>query len=385
MVSRADRSAFAEWWWTVDRLMVAALIVLIVGGIVLSFAASPAVAERYDLDPYHFVKRQAFFVLPALIVLFAVSLLKPREVRRVALIVFVVGLVLLLLTLVFGSEVKGSRRWISLGLISLQPSEIVKPAFVVLTAWLFSESMRRSDIPGNLLATGLLVLFVVPLLLQPDFGQTLLVVTVWGVMFFMAGLTWPWIAALAGLGAAGLVAAYSRNAHFADRIDRFLNPEISDTYQVDRAIRSFIDGGWLGKGPGEGTVKRGLPDSHTDFIFAVAGEEFGIFLCLILLAVFSFIVFRGLVHAYREDNAFIRLASAGLVGLFGVQAAINMAVNVHLIPAKGMTLPFVSYGGSSLVSVAFGMGLLVALTRKRLRVAHESRQMLGRPAIGGGI
>ena len=383
MVSRADRSAFAEWWWTVDRLLVAALVALLVGGVVLSFAASPPVAERYGLDTYHFVKRQVFFAGPALLVLFATSFLTPREVRRVAVIVFGLGLLLLVLTLFVGGEVKGSRRWISIGIFSIQPSEIVKPAFVILAAWLFSENMQRKDVPGNLLAVGLLVAFVAPMVLQPDFGQTLLVAAVWGMMFFMAGLSWPWIATFAGIAASGLVLAYLRYPHFADRIDRFLDPAGSDTYQVDRAIKSFIDGGWLGKGPGEGTVKRGLPDSHTDFIFAVAGEEFGILICLVILAVFAFIVFRGLAHARGQDDAFIRLAIAGLVGLFGVQAAINMAVNVQLLPAKGMTLPFISYGGSSLISVALGMGFLVALTRRRLWAGGQRRRLSGHRMVAG--
>ncbi|HOV05204.1 MAG TPA: putative lipid II flippase FtsW [Kaistiaceae bacterium] len=367
MVSRADRSAFAEWWWTVDRLLVAALAVLLVGGIVLSFAASPPVAERIGLEPYYFVKRQAMYLVPALGILIVTSFLTPRQVRRVALVVFVVSLLLMALTLVVGVEIKGARRWIDFGVMSLQPSEFAKPAFVVIAAWLFAESIDKRDVPGNILSVALLVLFAALLIAQPDFGQTMLVTIVWGAMFFMAGLPWPWIFALAGAGAGGIFTAYLLIPHVAGRIDRFLKPGTGDTFQVDTAIESILKGGWFGRGPGEGTVKRILPDSHTDFIFAVAAEEFGIIVCLFLVFLFAIIVLRGLMHAHQEDNTFIRLATGGLAVLFGIQAAINMAVNLQLMPAKGMTLPFISYGGSSLMSIAFGMGMLLALTRRRLR------------------
>jgi cell division protein FtsW len=375
MMSRAERTIAGEWWWTVDRWLLGALGLLTVSGIVLSLAASPAVAERLGLGLFHFVNRQVFFAFIAVPVLLGISFLTPRQVRRVALLAFAVGWVMLVGTLFFGAEIKGSRRWISIMGVTVQPSELIKPAFVILCAWLFSEGARRRDVPGHLMAIGLLALVVTPLIMQPDFGQTLLVTTVWGALFFLAGLGWMWVVGLTGAGAIGFLTAYTLIPHVAQRINRFLDPESGDTYQVDRAIESFVSGGWFGKGPGEGTVKRVLPDSHTDFVFAVTGEEFGIIACLALLSVFAFIVLRGLSRARREEDLFVRFAVAGLSMLFGLQALINMAVNVHLLPAKGMTLPFISSGGSSLVSLSFGMGLLMALTRDRPRAELVAEEM----------
>jgi len=365
MVSRTDRSLFAQWWWTVDRFLLAGILALMVGGVVLSFAASPPVAERLHLDSYHFVKRQAMFLVPAIGILFGVSLLTPRQIRRIALVILVGGVMAMILTLFVGVEVKGARRWLTLLGMSVQPSEFVKPAFVVIAAFLFAENARRNDIPGNLLAILLLVIVLAVLVAQPDFGQAVLIALVWCALFFMAGLSWLWIAMLSVIGVLGALAAYSLLPHVALRINRFLDPSSGDTYQVDMAIESFIRGGWLGRGPGEGTVKRILPDSHTDFTFAVAAEEFGIIVCIALVIAFAFVVLRGFSHSMRKENAFERLASAGLVVLFGLQSIINMAVNVHLMPAKGMTLPFISYGGSSLLALALGMGFLLALTRRR--------------------
>jgi cell division protein FtsW len=372
MIERDQRTPFGEWWWTVDRLLLAALLTLMLSGIVLSLAASPAVAVRIGLDPFHFFNRHVAFLVPAFIVLLVTSLLSSRGVRRSALIVFAIGIVLMVATLVFGAEVKGSRRWISVIGISVQASEFVKPTFVILIAWLFSESARRPEMPATSIALSGLIVVVALLVLEPDFGQTMLIVMVWGALFFMAGMRMIWVFGLAGAGAAGLFTAYLLVPHVAGRIQRFMDPASGDTFQVDMAMESFTRGGWFGKGPGEGTVKRILPDSHTDFVFAVAAEEFGIVLCLALLALIAFIVIRSLRNAYRSDDLFTRFAAAGLAMLFGVQSAINMAVNVHLIPAKGMTLPFISYGGSSMISMAYGMGMLLALTRQRSQTELES-------------
>jgi cell division protein FtsW len=365
MVSRADRSRFAEWWWTVDKVLLAGFIGLMLGGVILSLAGSPAVAERLGYDSFHFVKRHLLFFFPALAVMIATSFLTPRQVRRVALIVFVISVLAMLATLFIGIEVKGARRWFNLFGVSLQGSEFMKPAFIVIVAWLFSENARRTDVPGNLFALIMLGIVVSLLIAEPDFGQTMLVTISWGAMFFMAGLPWIWIAGLAAAAVGGVFAAYAALPHVAGRIDRFLTPGTGDTFQVDTALESIVRGGWLGRGPGEGTVKRILPDAHTDFIFAVAAEEFGIIVCICLVLVFAVVILRGLSDSLKSDDGFVRLASAGLVCLFGVQSFINMAVNLHLMPAKGMTLPFISYGGSSMIAVAFGMGLLLALTRRR--------------------
>jgi cell division protein FtsW len=365
MVSRAERGRFARWWWTIDKLMLAALAALMLGGIVLSLAASPPVAARLGLDPFHFVNRHVLFLIPAFLVLIAASFLTPRQIRRLAFVVFLVSLALVVATFWLGAEVKGARRWIILLGVNVQPSEFLKPAFVILIAWLFAESSRRPEMPANTMSLGLLLLTVTLLVLQPDFGQSMLIALVWGALFFMAGMRLIWVVGLAGTAAIGIAAAYFTVPHVAQRIKRFLDPTSGDTFQVDTALEAFASGGWFGRGPGEGTVKRILPDSHADFVFAVAAEEFGIALCLVLVALFAFIVVRALAHAFRAQDAFARFAIAGLGMLFGLQSAINMAVNLHLIPAKGMTLPFISYGGSSLISLAYGMGMLLALARER--------------------
>ena len=372
MISRDRRTPLSQWWWTVDRLLLAALTTLILGGIILSLAASPPVATRIGLDPFHFFNRHVLFILPAFFVMICVSFLSPRQVRRSALIMFGISVVLLAATLVFGAEIKGSRRWISILGISIQASEFAKPAFVVLVAWLFSESARRPEMPATSLALGALLLVVALLVLEPDFGQTLLILMVWGTLFFMAGMRMVWVVGLAGAAVAGLFSAYMFVPHVARRIKRFMDPASGDTFQVDMATESFARGSWFGQGPGEGTIKRILPDSHTDFVFAVAAEEFGIILCLALVALFAFIVIRTLRTAYRNEDLFTRFAAAGLAILFGMQSAINMAVNLHLIPAKGMTLPFISYGGSSMISLAYGMGMLLALTRQRSGIELEA-------------
>ncbi|HVY57576.1 MAG TPA: putative lipid II flippase FtsW [Xanthobacteraceae bacterium] len=384
MVSRLERTPFAAWWWTVDRPMLVALLTLMLAGIVLSLAASPPVATRLGLDPFYFANRHVLYLVPALGIMIGVSFLSPRQIRRVALVVFIVSFALLVATLFVGAEVKGARRWIVLFGVNIQPSEFVKPAFVILVSWLFAQSAQRPEMPANSIALALLLLVITPLVLQPDFGQTMLLAFVWGALFFMAGMRILWVLGLGGTAAVGLAGAYVTVPHVARRIKRFIDPSSGDTFNIDTALESFQRGSWFGRGPGEGTVKRILPESHTDFVFAVAAEEFGIALCLVLVALFAFIVLRALVRAMRTDDAFTRFAAAGLAILFGTQSAINMAVNLALIPAKGMTLPFISYGGSSMLSLAYAMGMLLALTRERPRaqiiVTPTEPAMAGSPA-----
>ena len=375
MASRTDRGMIANWWWTIDRWFLAAFLCLMGLGILLSFAASPAVAERIGLDSFHFVTRQIVFMIPALGVMLGVSFLDDRQVRRLALVTLVGALVLMVAVLYIGMEVKGSRRWLHILGVSVQPSEYLKPAFVVICAWLFSQNARQPEIPGNLFAMILLGLVVALLVAQPDVGQTMLIIGTWGAMFFMAGLPWMWIGLLAAAAAGLALMAYTVFPHVAERIDRFISGE-GDTFQVDMGREALLRGGWFGQGPGEGTVKRVLPDSHTDFVFAVAGEEFGIVLCFVILAVFAFVVLRGLSIALRERDDFTRYAIGGLVILFGFQSIINIGVNLQLLPAKGMTLPFISYGGSSLIATALSMGFVLALSRskpeKRLKTGYGS-------------
>lgn len=365
MVSRAQKGRFSDWWWTVDKFLLVAFLALLAGGVVLSLSASPPVAKRLNIDNFHFVKRHIMFLVPALIVLVGTSFMNMRQVRRISAIVLLGAIVALVLVPFIGFSAKGATRWLSIGSFSMQPSEFMKPVFVIITAWLFSENSKQPDIPCNLFAIVLFLLCAGLLIMQPDLGQTTLLAGVWAAMFFLAGLPWIWIAVLGGGGVGSMVLAYFSFSHFAGRIDRFLTGT-GDTFQVDRGLAAINNGGWFGTGPGEGRIKNGLPDSHTDFIFSVAVEEFGILLSMALVSIFVFVVMRGLWHGLKERDRFVQLAVSGLVLQFGFQAMINIGVNLRLLPAKGMTLPFISSGGSSLVAVAFGMGLVLALTRKRV-------------------
>ena len=362
---RTDQSIFGRWWWTVDRWMLAALAVLVGYGIILIMAASPAVAERIGLDTYHFVEHHLAMLVPSLLLMIAVSLLTPRGVRRVALGVFLVALALTAATMVIGVEIKGARRWIHLPGLSIQPSEFLKPAFAVVAAWMFSLQRTSPGFPGNLAAILLYILVVGLLIKQPDLGMACVVSVVWFCQFFLAGLNIGFVVIFIGLGCVGLVGAYHLLPHVHSRIDRFLDPASGDTYQVTRSMEAFANGGLLGTGPGQGTVKMQLPDAHADFIFAVSGEELGLLWTLLLVALFGFIVLRGFSRLLKDSNLFVLLAAAGLLVQFGMQAFINMSSSLHLLPAKGMTLPFVSYGGSSLIALGFGMGMVLALTRRR--------------------
>jgi cell division protein FtsW len=380
MVSRADRSSVAKWWWTIDLYFLGGFIGLMALGIILSFAASPAVAERIGLPQYHFVERQAIFMVPAFLVMIGVSFLDNRQVRRLALLQLAVAILMMILVLFIGVEVKGSRRWLQLLGVSLQPSEFMKPAFVIMSAWLFAERAKHPEIPGNLMAMILFGIVGALLVAQPDLGQTMLVTATWGTMFFMAGLPWLWIVILLGVVASGAFGAYSFFPHVAARIDKFLTGE-GDTFQIDVGYEAMVRGGFFGLGPGEGVSKKILPDSHTDYIFSVAAEEFGLIFCMGIAFLFAFIVLRGLRFALRERDEFTRLAVAGLVASFGFQSIINIGVNVQILPAKGMTLPFISYGGSSLVAMALSMGFVLALTRRRPQANFDIQPRRSSPVL----
>lgn len=366
MFARIDQRPVARWWWTVDRWTLGALVVLIAFGTVMSMAASPAVAERLGYPALHFTERQLVAVPFALAIMFGVSLLPARTVRRAAFVAFAISFALLVLTFVIGAEIKGARRWINLPGFSLQPSEFVKPSFAIVAAWLFAEQKERPGFPGNAISIALFLALVAMLVKQPDLGMAVVVAAVWFAQFFLAGLRLYWVAAGGIAGIAGLVGAYLTLPHVTSRINRFLDPAAGDSYQVNRSIEAFAHGGLWGRGPGEGRVKDVLPDAHADFVFAVAGEEFGVVVCILIVGVFAFIVLRGFSRLLQESNLFVLLAATGLLTQFGLQAIINMASSLHLIPTKGMTLPFLSYGGSSMLALAFGMGMMLALTRRRL-------------------
>jgi cell division protein FtsW len=332
----------------------------------LSLAASPSVAERIGYDGLHFVRRHLAMLPFAIGLMFAVSLQPPQTIRRIAVIGFAVALALLSLTFVIGAEIKGARRWINLPGLSVQPSEFVKPTFAVVAAWLFSEQKLRPRFPGNLICILLFIAVDGMLIKQPDIGMAAVVAIVWFGQFFMSGLQLYWVAAGAVTGLGSFIGAYLYLPHVRSRIDHFLDPSAGDTYQVKRSIEAFASGGLWGKGPGEGTVKDVLPDAHADFVFAVAGEEFGLVVCLVIIGLFAFIVLRGFSRLRQEGDLFVLLAATGLLIQFGLQAVVNMASSLHLIPTKGMTLPFLSYGGSSMLALGLGMGMVLALTRRRL-------------------
>ncbi|MSP20394.1 MAG: cell division protein FtsW [Alphaproteobacteria bacterium] len=377
--SRTDTSVLGRWWWTVDRLTLAAIALLMTVGMILVVAASPAVAVRIGVDSFHFVQRQAMFLVPAIGILLLASLLSPLGVRRVGLLAFIAAVGLMIATLMWGPEVNGAHRWLDIAGVTFQPSELAKPAFAIVTAWLLSLQQRLADWRLGVLSASLLVTMLALLAMQPDYGMAAVVGAVWFGQAFLAGLPLVWAVSSVAAGAGGLSAAYFFEPHVTARIDRFLHPESGENFQVQTALNAFTTGGPFGRGPGEGVVKNVLPDAHTDFIFAVVGEEFGMVACILIAATFAFVVLRGLLRLLREPDYFVLLAGCGLLVQFGLQAAINMSVNLRLLPAKGMTLPFLSYGGSSLLALALGMGLLLALTRRRF-TELEARWLLGNAA-----
>jgi cell division protein FtsW len=363
--ARTNTSPLSQWWWTVDRWLLGCVMVIIAVGILMSYAASPSVAETIGQSTYYFVKRQLMLLPFAIALMIGVSLLNPRQIKLVGICVFTAAFILLFLTLFIGVEIKGARRWIQLAGFSLQPSELIKPSFAVVAAWLFSEQRKREYFKGDYASILLWLMTAGLMVAQPDLGMTFVLSAVWGFQWFLAGLSIFWVSLLAIGGVGLLFSAYHLFPHFASRIDRFLDPSSGDTYQAKRALEAFMNGGFFGTGPGEGTVKDKIPDVHADFVFAAAGEEFGMLICIFIVCLFAFVVLRGLKRLNKENDLFIIIASAGLLVQFGLQAVINMASTLSLMPTKGMTLPFVSYGGSSLLGVALGMGMLLGLTRRR--------------------
>jgi len=363
--SRVDTSIMGRWWWTVDRWLLASLLLIVAVGAILTLAASPPVAARLNLGTYHFALRQFAYLPMALAVMVGVSLMNPIMVRRLATVAFCVFVILTASTHFLGAEIKGAARWVSFAGFSIQPSEFLKPTFAVVAAWMFSEWRKDSSFPGHFIAIGLFVLVAGLLVTQPDFGMTAVISAVWGIQFFLAGLPVFFVVLVAFVFMTGSMVAYMTVDHVKSRVDRFLDPTSGDSYQITRSLEAFQNGGIFGTGPGEGEIKHVLPDAHTDFIFAVAGEEFGMIACLFIIGLFATVVLRGFARMFREDNLFVLLAVGGLVTQFGLQAVINMASTTHLMPTKGMTLPFISYGGSSLLSLALGMGMLLSLTRRR--------------------
>ena len=365
--SRNDQSLIARWFWTVDRGLLGAALALMALGVSLSFASSPAaiLADESITDPFHYSWRMMVFAGVGLTVMLTTSLMSPRGVRRIAVLALFGAIVVMAALPFIGDTVKGAARWVNLGPFSLQPSEFAKPGLIVFAAWMFAEAQKGQGVPGVTIAFGFYALTVCLLLIQPDIGQTLLITTTFMAVFFMAGVPFKWMAVLASLGMAGLVSLYFVFGHMRDRLSRFFSPETTDTHQIDSASEAIRAGGLLGRGVGEGVMKRHVPDLHTDFIYSVGAEEFGLVLSLIMIGLYAFIVVRGMRRAMKLTDPFEQTAAAGLFMLIGLQACINVAVNLNLIPTKGMTLPFISYGGSSMLAMGLTMGFALALTRRR--------------------
>ncbi|MBA4794959.1 putative lipid II flippase FtsW [Phenylobacterium sp.] len=364
--ARSDRSPLGVWWWTTDRWLLGAVAVLIGLGILLSFAASPAAAARMNVgDPFHFALRQCVFAVAGAGVLLIVSMLDVRGIRRLAFFTYLAAIALMIALPFMGHSAKGATRWVEFAGFTLQPSEFMKPALIVLVAWMFSEGQKGEGVPGVSIAFALYLTSVILLLIQPDVGQTVLITVAFGAAFWMAGVPLSWVMLLGGVAVCGLFSTYFLFSHVADRVNRFLRPEAADTHQVDRAAEAIAAGGLFGRGPGEGVMKRHVPDLHTDFIYSVAAEEYGLVFSLIVISLFAVIVTRGLYKAMKLSNPFEQVAAAGLFVMVGQQAIINIAVNLNMIPTKGMTLPFISYGGSSLMASGLTVGMALALTRRR--------------------
>ncbi|MDO8381112.1 putative lipid II flippase FtsW [Phenylobacterium sp.] len=364
--ARSDRTPVGVWWWTIDRWMLGALGVLIILGVMLSFAASPSAAARMNVgDPFHFAVRQCLFAAVGAVILVSTSMLDTKGVRRAAFFIYIAAIAIMAVLPFIGHNAKGATRWMEFAGFTLQPSEFMKPALIILVSWMFAEGQKGQGVPGVTIAFGLYLLSVGLLLIQPDVGQTVLITVAFGAAFWMAGVPLSWVMLLGGTALAGLSSTYFLFPHVASRVDRFISPDRADTHQVDRAAEAIAAGGFFGRGPGEGVMKRHVPDLHTDFIYSVAAEEYGLVFSLILIALFAFIVIRGLYKAMKLSDPFQQVAAAGLFVLVGEQAFINIAVNLNMIPTKGMTLPFISYGGSSMLAICLTLGLALALTRRR--------------------
>lgn len=359
---RSD-SRFISWWWSIDRTSLACIAILALFGVVMVGTASPSVASRIGVGDYHFLKNHIMFLVAAAGTMIAATMLRPQHIWRMATLLFVIAWTGVIMTLVSGIEIKGATRWIYLFGFSLQPSELLKPAFIVLAAFFLSKQKQDEDFPGVIIAVCLFIMTIGVLILQPDFGMTFLVSAIFAAQIFLAGCPLRWVFLIGGIGIAGIFLAYISLGHVQSRIDRFLSPESGDNYQIDRSLEAFMNGGALGAGPGQGTVKLQLPDVHADFIFSAIGEEWGFVFTALLVGVYAFVFYRLLARFARSESLFVMLGGGGLVLMLAIQCVVHMGSALRLLPAKGMTLPLISYGGSSLLTVGISFGLILALSR----------------------
>ncbi len=386
LFARTNRSQLAQWWWTVDRGMLASLMALIAFGIALVITASPSVAIRIKLDPTHFMVRHIIVIIPTIMIMLAVSMLNHRNIRRLGTIICAIGIGLMMIIPFVGIDIKGAQRWIHVPGFSLQPSEFIKPAFAIVAAWLIAYQKRVTTFPGYILCAGLYVVVVGLLMIQPDFGMTMVVTCMFAAQIFMAGLPFRYLTILIALVAVGATGVYFTFDHVRSRFDRFLDPTSGDTFQIDKSLDAFANGGLFGTGPAQGTISHTIPDAHADFIFSVAGEELGLIFSLVIVGLYFFILMRGFNRLMESNDMFVVLAVGGILSMFGLQAFVHMGSSLHLLPTKGMTLPFISYGGSSTLSMGFALGVVLGLTRRDVRtsiarggLSLSSRRVTGTP------
>lgn len=377
--SRTNKSFLSRWWWTVDRGLLALISAIIIFGVVLVMAASPPVAMRIGLDEYHFFIRHLIVLIPSVVIMLVISLLDIRNVWRLAAVMLVGSLLCLIYVLGFGMEIKGAQRWIHLPGFSLQPSEFAKPAFIVVVAWFIAKQKDKQDYPGTKIAAVIYGVLASLLVLQPDMGMTFIVTACFIAIIFMAGLPFRIIFLLVGFAVSAATAAYFTLSHVQSRVDRFLNPKSGDTFQIEKSLEAFKNGGIFGTGPGQGTVKLNIPDAHADFIFSVAGEELGLFFVIVIVALYGAVLLKGFNRIMDSENMFVILAAGGLLTMFGLQALVHMGSALSLLPTKGMTLPFISYGGSSLLSMSVAFGMVLALTRRHTRTGIAQAGMSIKP------
>lgn len=369
MFDRTNKSTLAQWWWTVDRGMLAAILALVAFGVALVTTASPSVAIRIKADDMHFVTRHVAVVIPTVVMMLVVSMLDHKNIRRVGTIVCGVGIALMMIIPFVGEDIKGAQRWIHIPGFSLQPSELVKPAFAIVVAWLIAYQKRVATFPGYIMCAGLYFLVISLLMIQPDFGMTMVVTCMFAAQIFIAGLPFRYLVIFLAIGAIGVTCVYFTFDHVRSRFDRFLDPSSGDTFQIDKSLDAFANGGLFGTGPAQGTVSHTIPDAHADFIFSVAGEELGLLFTLVIVALYLFVVMRGFNRLMESNDMFVVLAAGGILSMFGLQAFVHMGSCLHLLPTKGMTLPFISYGGSSTLSVGFALGVVLGLTRRDVRTS----------------
>lgn len=369
--SRNNRSVLANWWWTVDRPLLIMLALIIGIGMIMTFSASPATAARENYESFHYIKRQFVFLPFAIGMMLVLSMQNLKTIRRISVLGYILAIILVAATHFFSTDIKGAHRWITLGMFTIQPSEFLKPTFIVVAAWLLDGQKRYKDFPGNWLSFGLLVITLALVASQPDFGMSVVLGLIWFFQFFLTGIPMLWMVILGVSSLLAACGAYMIFPHIQNRIQQYFASENNLAYQVKKSMDAFENGGLWGAGPGEGVVKMHIPDAHTDFIFAVAAEEYGMFLCLCIVVLYAVIVIRALCISLKDNNLFIILSASGLAASFGLQSIVNMASTMHLVPTKGMTLPFISYGGSSLLSVAIGMGMLLAITRKNVHAEDQ--------------